>query len=150
MPEYEKINLQDQANKAGDLLLSNQGEAYQIAMGIKPPPEGLRALAVFKAVEKRAFAQGDVEMIRDLATQSTVNQELSTAAQTVGLARGRDTGSPVDAISEVNKVREDMAKKRNPKVKEATDAEVKTAKEHISKAIPKESWVSFVNSIRCK
>ena len=118
-------------------------------MGRKAPPTGILPESVFVAVEKRALAEGDVETLRQLATQSRLTTEATTMGQRIRTLGERDPTSPVAAIQEVQKAREEASKDRNV---EADKAEaVETAKAELKKAAPKaNAWGNFLNSIKCE
>lgn len=152
LPEYETVNLAQQAERATELLRTDYARAKSVALGQSEAPTGLRSLSVYKAVEAQALEDRDAITLRDLATYSTVPYELSVAAQEVGLARGRDATSPVDAMRSIVKAREDAAKK-TLKGKSVTRVKTKLAgelKKIVRAATPKQDvWVAFVEGLKC-
>ena len=149
--EYSTINHEDQAKRSIDLVNKDYELAKRIAIGEEQAPDGLKNLSVYNAVKVRAIREGDTSTIRDLGT-SKVAKELSEAAQTLGLAERRDPLDPVNAIRDLSKTKEEMAKKRL-KVKDLTKIHkdtIKEIKESIKKTSPtKQSWSDFVKSIQC-
>ena len=109
--EYSTINHEDQAKRSIDLVNKDYELAKRIAIGEEQAPDGLKNLSVYNAVKVRAIREGDTSTIRDLGT-SKVAKELSEAAQTLGLAERRDPLDPVNAIRDLSKTKEEMAKKR--------------------------------------
>lgn len=151
VPEYEGMDMKEQAKAAGELISGDYEKAKRIAMGLEKPDGSLRVGSVFKAVEMKAIADGDKETLRDLAHSKTTRAATSYG-QEIKAFDGRDPYSPVDAIARIDQALETKAKKRLPKGK--TLANAKTAiKTEISKKIreraTKESWASFVDSIAC-
>jgi len=150
-PEYAKVNVAKQADAATKLLDSNPDKAYNIAMGRELPPEGLLPESVFTAVENRALKTGDVATLRDLATSSSLSSEATAMGQRIRMLAERNPDSAVAKIQEVVKAREDAALRRT-KSKDLTQAKKKVSeqiKKEISKTNTKQSWASFVESIKC-
>jgi hypothetical protein len=78
--EREKMNVEDQARQANQILAENPDYAKQIAMGQKPAPEGVNNAAVFMSVYKDALARGDLPTLIDLANRSRLTNQLFTEA----------------------------------------------------------------------
>lgn len=151
LPEYQQIDMKDQAAKAADLVTSDPDTARAIAMGEKAAPKGLLPESVMVAVEHQATTAGDVDTLKSLA-----NSKLASSATTMGQrirALGeRDTASPVDAIRQVQDARAEALKSRGIDVGKSTDDAVASARTEIQKAVkstPRPSWEDFVNSLTC-
>ena len=144
--------MKEQADKA--LAIGNENPALfkDIAFGRKNPPEGILPQAFEIALEHMARESGDVSTIRELGSSETVSGMATTAGQMVRMYGERDPESPVSAIREITKVREESATKRSKTgnlAKEKSDT-VKQIKNEIKKVRPpKESWESFVRSLQC-
>lgn len=151
LPEYNRVSMEDQAAKAADLIEKDYEAAKDIAMGNKAPPKGVLPESVFVAVEKRALAEGDVETLRRLATQSRLVSEATTMGQRIRTLGERDPTSPIDAIQEVQQAREAALEARGTKdVEAAKKAVVDEAKDAIKQAAPKvPAWEKFLDSIQC-
>lgn len=144
LPEYQKMNMKEQAQMATELMKENYDHAKKVALGEEKPPEGLHPEAVFTAVEERALKDGDVATLRDLATRSTLTSEATTMGQRIKLLDERNPESPVKAIRDVTKAREKVASKD-------IKGTVKEIKAEIDKAKPtKQSWTDFIKEIQCK
>lgn len=152
LPEYRVVSMADQAARAVDLLDSDPDFARAIAMGEKPPPDGLLPESVFVAVEKRAIAEGDIETLRKLATESHLVSEATTMGQRIRTLGERDPASPVAAIQTLQKAREAVARARGTKdIEAATESAVTDMKREIAAAVPpKNVWLDFIQSIECK
>ena len=152
LPEYKTINLKDQALKAQDLLAKDQERARRIAMGEELAPEGLLPESIFVAVENQAVKAGDVSTLRALAVSSQLTTEATTMGQRIRMLGERDPESPVTAINEVVKARQESAQKRL-KTKETTkltEKDVSDIRNEIKKtAATKETWADFIRSIQC-
>jgi len=153
LPQYKSVSMKDQAAKALDLINSDYKNARDIAMGRVAPPEGILPESVFVAVEDKALKEGDVNTLRDLATQSSLVGEATTMGQRIRSLAERDEASPVEAIKEVQNAREKAAQGKLAKGDTLEKAKGRIAddiKREIKKTAPKkEDWSSFVNSIKC-
>lgn len=152
LPEYEKVDMKDQAQKAKDLIDKDYDQARRIAMGEEKPPEGLLPESVFVAVENKAIADRDVNTLRDLSVLSNLTTEATTMGQRIRTLAERNPDSPTGAIKEIQIAREKAAAKRLgvKDVKQAKSRIVKEIKEKIVKvAYKKEDWKSFIESIEC-
>lgn len=148
-PEYQTVNIADQAKQAAELLKSDPDRAIEIAMGRGVPPNGLLPESVFVAVENYATANKDVNLLRELATSSSLSLEATGMGQRIRMLGERNPDSAVAAMQKVADAREAAAKKRyGPKAKETIKKQIK---ESIKKASPKKhDWATFLESIVCK
>lgn len=148
LPEYQTVNVADQASRATELLKSNPEQAKRIAMGQELPPEGLLPESVFTAVENRALANKDVETIRDLATASTLTKEATGMGQRIRMLAERNPASAVSAIQDIQVAREARAQKifgKNGANKIKSEIQIE-----LRRAAPKaKDWASFLDEIRC-
>lgn len=147
-PEYQTVNIAEQAKLAASLIESDPSHAIEIAMGRELPPHGLLPESVFVAVENYATENKDVNLLRDLATSSTLSLEATGMGQRIRMLGERNPNSAVHAMQEVSDAREAAAKKKyGPKAKEKIKAEIKVS---IKKANPKKhDWTAFIASIKC-
>jgi hypothetical protein len=149
LPEYQTVNVKDQAAKAVALLESDPERARNIAMGQgAQPPKGLLPESVFVAVENRALQSGDVQTLQDLASQSTRSMQATRMGQRIRLLGERNPNSPVKAIQDIERARsagisdEKLAQTRN-KIQTELSVEMK-------KVAPKvKDWATFLESIKC-
>lgn len=152
LPQYKEVNMQDQASRASELIKADYEQAKRIAMGHEPPPKDVLPESVFVAVENKAIADGDVNTLRNLATESKLVGEATTMGQRIRTLAERDMESPVGAMKDVAKTREEALQKRlkNTTVDKAKQNIVNNIKKEIRKAVPsKESWASFISSLEC-
>jgi len=151
LPEYEKINIKDQATKARKLLEDDYPRAERIALGKELPPEGILPESVFIAVENRAIKNKDVNTLRRLATESGLSNEATLMGQRIRTLAERVEDSPTAAMAKVIKNRKEYyALKHKTPLDEAIKRETDKIKEDIKKSAPKkDDWLDFVNSITC-
>jgi hypothetical protein len=151
LPEYEKINIKDQATKARKLLEDDYPRAERIALGKELPPEGILPESVFIAVENRAIKNKDVNTLRRLATESGLSNEATLMGQRIRTLAERVEDSPTAAMAKVIKNRKEYyALKHKTPLDEAIKQETDKIKEDIKKSAPKkDDWLDFVNSITC-
>lgn len=144
--EYSPTTIKDQAAQAAKVL-ENPQAVKDILSGAEKLPDGLRTGAFIKAVEDRAQASGDVETLRDLA-KSPLTAETSLHAQELRMLRERNPASPVNLIKDVQKTREDIAKKRGQR--QTVQDVIKDIKREVERVKPKpRDWAAFVDSIKC-
>jgi len=147
LPEYQTVNMKDQAQKASDLINKDYELAKKIAMGEEQAPKGVIPESLFVAVENKAIKEGDVNTLRDLATASRLSTEATTMGQRIRTLGERNPDSPVGAIKSIQEVR---SKKIGKKIESQKIQIVKEIKDHIKQARPKkEDWSSFVKSLEC-
>jgi hypothetical protein len=151
LPEYAKVNVADQAKAATDLLQTNRETAINIAMGHELPPEGILPESVFVAVENHAIQIGDVELLRQLATASSLPTEATGMGQRIRMLAERDPNSAVTAMKKVMTVKEEAATKKYgdlTKVKQKIKNQIKT---ELKKTVPKaKDWQGFIDELTCK
>lgn len=152
LPQYQQVNLEDQAARASELVESDHAKAKRVAMGQETAPEGLLPESVFTAVEDKAINDGDASTLRDLAVTSSLSLEATAMGQRIRALGERSPESPVGAIKEVQTAREQAAIKKT-KTKDIRSAQKKIAgdiKESIKKSAPKVSdWESFITELEC-
>lgn len=147
-PEYAVVKVAEQAAAAADLLKTDRKHAVDIAMGRSLPPDGLLPESVFVAVENYAIATKNVALLRDLATSSGLSMEATGMGQRIRMLAERDPESPVAAMQQVSKAREQGAiRKFGPKPKDNVVVEIR---KEIRKAAPTlKNWAAFVDSLKC-
>lgn len=151
LPEYKTVNLKDQATKAADLLANDPDKAFRIAMGEEKAPEGVLPEMVLDAVERAAIKNGDAKTLLDLAN-SKLSTEATAMGQRIRALGERDQDSPVKAMQDVIKSREEIGKKKygEKDLKKVKTKVVDDIKKEIKKAAPKkQDWNDFINSIKC-
>jgi hypothetical protein len=151
-PEYNKVNMKEQADLATKLLNDDPERARRIAMGEELPPSNILPESIFTALENKALKLDDVETLRDLATKSTLSSEATAMGQRIRALAERHPDSPIAKIAEVQKERVKAVEKKlkGKTIKKAKAEEVEKIKKEIKKAAPKkETWDEFVSSITC-
>lgn len=151
LPEYNQLKIKDVSEKATSLVTADYDRAKRIAMGHEESLEGVPPEAVFIAVQNKAFADGDLQTIRDLATSSTLISEATTMGQRLRILAERDPESPVTAHTEVIKEKEKVFEKKTKKKASVEKKKVvNELKEVKKKSAPKlKDWNSFIESITC-
>jgi hypothetical protein len=153
LPEYQTMNMEEQAKMSADLINSDYPKALRVAMGQENPPKDLREASVFEAVKMKALKDGDVETLRSLATQSTVPSKLTAYGQEIKAADVKNPEDPVSAMQEVKKEREKKFERlnKNRPIEKAKKETVEQIRKEIKKKTvrSKETWEMFVNRIKC-
>lgn len=149
-PEYNKVNMKEQADLATKLLTDDPERARRIALGEELAPNNILPEAIFTALENKALKLGDVETLRDLATKSTLSTEATAMGQRIRALAERNPDTPVAKIMEVQKERSKKFEKKGTTVKQAKKDEVEKIKKKIKEAAPKvDEWESFIKEIQC-
>ncbi len=146
-PNYKTIGLADQADRAVKLITADYAKAKRIALGMEEAPDGLYPEAVFVAVEKEAIANGDIALLRLLATKSRLSEEATIMGQRTRLLGERNKDiSPVSVIQDVA-----QSRKRTLETQKLLDQKDKIIEEGQA-AIAKfeDDWNVFLDSIVCK
>jgi len=151
LPEYDKVTVKEQAEKATDLVLNNYDEALAVALGKKRPQGGLLPESVFTAVEQHAIDNKNIDVLRRLATESGLTGEATQMGQRLRMLAERNPESAVSNMQDVVKARAKAVEKKTgkttAKAKEETAKEIKSK---IKQSIPtKQDWSSFIDSIKC-
>lgn len=149
LPEYQRLNMKEQAGKAIAFMDKDYEAAKAVAMGRRQPPADLHPASVAVAVEKRATAEGDVETLRQLAT-SPLATRVTTAAQTIRILGERDKGSPLAAITELQQAREAYVAKTVDIPAEKTKIAAEIKAEVRAGASKPDAWKSFIRDLTCK
>ncbi len=152
LPEYAQVNVKQQAKEAKKLLKDDPDRALRIAMGQELPPEGLLPESVFVAVEEQAIKNKNVDVLRDLATQSNLSLEATGMGQRLRMLAERKPNSPIKIIADVQKSREAKLLKKRANRGKTIDGMKKEVAKDIKKEIkvPKrEDWGAFIKSIEC-
>lgn len=147
-PEYETVTVPEQAKMAADLIRKDPAKAVRIAMGAEHPEGGLLPESVFVAVENHATANKDVNLLRELATTSSLSSQATAMGQRISMLAARDPNSAVAAIQKISKAREEAAAKRyGPKAKAAAKAQIRVEIK-AANSNPK-TWKAFIEQITC-
>jgi hypothetical protein len=146
LPEYRTANMAEHTAKAAQLLADDPALARRVALGEENPPAGMIPELVFKVVEDKATAEGDVATLRDLASGDLTRQATDMGRRIRALGE-RDPESPVAAIQKIADARGGGAKNVTVSIADA----VKELKTHLETAttIDAGAWGKFIDSIRC-
>ena len=106
--EYDKINLEDQANRAAELVIKDVEYAKDIINGKQELPSNLRGVALISALEDYAVKNRDVQLLQDIAN-SRMTSETSVHAQEMRLMAERAPESPLAALKRIREAREKKA-----------------------------------------
>jgi hypothetical protein len=148
LPEYSKVNMKDQAEKATKLIAEDEQKANRIALGREQPPAGLLPESVLVAVENKAIADGNIDLLRELAHGDRVG-EASVMGQRIRTLAERDPESLVGAIQKVSEARKAALERRiGQSAEKAVAAEVRQIRSAKPK-VTKETFASFVDSLKC-
>ncbi len=149
LPEYQVVNMADQAAKASDFMAKDFELAKKVAKGDALPPADLLPEAVFVAVENAAIKAKDVNLLRELAT-GKLTGEATTMGQRIRTLAERDPESPVTAMKDIVRVREEKAARTEKNIPKAKRQTVNELKKELNKSRPtKQNWNEFIKSITC-
>lgn len=149
LPEYRHMDMNEQAKMAADLIKRDPELAMKVALGEVPSPvHGLHSESVYTAIRIAAREAGDVEVMRQLATQSSVVSDATTLGQRI---KALDSGQESDPVSIMQDVK--AAREKNLGTKKIAK-ETKTIANDIKESIKKSSsgrvsWEEFVKEIQC-
>jgi len=148
-PEYANVNKADQLKAAVNLLQTDPDKAVRIAMGQEHPPEGLLPESAFIAVSHQAQKTGDVDLLRRLATESSLTSEATGMGQRISMLTEHAPHSAVSGIRAVSEARRAAVEKRLGKpVAKATQDEVRAIKAAKPK-VTRETVDSFIEGLKC-
>lgn len=150
-PEYNKVNMKEQAQFASDLITNEPDKAMRIAMGQEPPPAHILPEAVFTAVEAKAVKEGDIDTLTKLATESNMSSQATAMGQRIRALGERDDASPINIIKNLSDERKAFAeKKANKQLKSSTENTVSRIREEIKATASKRpNWEEFVQQLSC-
>lgn len=144
---YQSRTVADQAAKVADFITKNPDDMRAIVSGDKALPSDMSASMFIKGVEEHATLNGDVGLIRDIAS-SPLTSDTSIHAQELRFLAERDQSSAVDAIKDLERTRAKAAEGRD--LSREKDATIKEIKDSIKNAAPtKQTWGEFIDSIKC-
>lgn len=133
--------------------LSDWEKAQRMALGHEETPKHIDRQILFNAVKNKAESDGNLELMRSLAS-SPINTERSVLAQKLGAAAvNNNPDSAVSRMTELAQAKEAAVSKRlkSGNVEKARSAMTKTIKTEIKKFTPdNKKWQAFLNEIRCK
>lgn len=148
LPSYKTRNMDQIAGKVSDFITNNYELAKKIALGEAPEQDGLRQPELYTGIRVKAEAEGDISTLRDLALSEKASALATEAGQRVQALNSNAENSPIEAIKEVKKSREEAIKEKvSPKERKSM---VKDIQKEIKKVRPKiEDWNSFIDSLEC-
>lgn len=148
LPQHAKVNMKEQAQFATDLLAKDEQKALDIATGKAEPPSHILPESVYVAVENKALREGNVDILRQLAS-STRTGEASVMGQRIRTLGERNQDSPVTMMRQVSEAR---VKAVETKTGQSVSKNVNKMAKQIDKTIKRptrQDWASFVNDLRC-
>lgn len=152
LPSYKTRDMAEIAKQVDAFITKDPELAKKIALGEAPEQDGLRAQELFTGLKIKAEKEGDVNALRDLALSDKASTMATELGQRVKALDSRSEDSPIEAIKEVKKAREDaLVKKSKSKNIESQKKEIiKEIKKEVKKNAPtKETWKSFVDALQC-
>lgn len=143
LPVQQVEHLKDQAFIMGKIIDEDPELLKEIAKGKATYP-GLNPSHAFITVKNQALKNGDLELLRELATSpSAVPQQATEAGR---LIQALDESSD-DAFKNIKKV----VDSRKNAVKDKITREAASIKKQVKKSIPKkDDWIAFLEEIKCK
>jgi hypothetical protein len=150
LPEYKVNHFSEKMPKVRELVKSDPETAKQIAYGEAPTkfdaPQGLFA----KAVEDWARESGDTETLQNLARAKTSSEKYTRYGQEIGSLGYRDPESPVVAIEDIMKSRQERAnlsgKAIDPKVGAEDITRLNAEIDRLNKELEKRTSEATINA----
>lgn len=164
LPTYRRVSMAVQAKAASQLVNADYETAKAIAMGHQAPPIGLLPESVYTAVKNAAMANGDVDTLYALATQSRLLTTATEMGQRIrALADTNVLLSPVSAVQAVQAAREAQLARRlsgevikaKPsaaavaKLDAAKDAAEGEIKDTVRAQASTDKWSDFLSTLAC-
>lgn len=149
IPEYDKMNMKDQAKKVFKLIDEDYDRAVRIALGKELPKDDVLPESVLIGVKNQALKDGDTDLLIRLATdEEGVAKGTTLLGQRI---KALDEGMEYDAFRNIRRVVENRKKNMTEKgAKEAKNIKAK-ARKIIEEAKPnKYDWQNLVKEITCK
>jgi hypothetical protein len=148
LPQYSKVDMKEQARLTTELMQNDEARAIRIATGQEVPPAHILPESVFTAVELKAQATGDIDLLRQLA-HSSLTTEATAMGQRIAALAQRNTGSAVTSIREITQARtKAIEAKLKTTAAKATSNEIKAIRAAKPK-VTRETFASFVDSLKC-
>ena len=145
IPTHEVMNMKNESLKAVDYITKNPEEAKAVALGDVVPKSDVFAEHVYNALEIKAFKEGDVALMRELATSKVPTE----AGQRLKALDSIDPNSPVKIMRDLQKTREQALGKKGG-VKQNITRETESIKSEIKNTVSKRpTWESFIEEIKC-
>jgi len=145
LPEYETMNMKEQAQLASNLINSDFEKAKRVAMGQEILEGKLLPESIFIAMKNWAKQNKDVALIRQLAKSHTVEQT-TFMGQRIRALGETDPNDPVKIIREIGEAR---AKKAKITKRELSEEERKIQAEIKRVRKTEQDLEDFINSIVC-
>jgi len=150
LPDYDKVNIKVQKEKAADIALNDWDKALRIAMGEESPPNGVLPESLFVAVEDIATWNKDIETLRKLGVLSGLTKEGSYMGQRIRMLAERNPYSSTSKIQQVVKEKVKFIEEKGVSLVKEKSKNIKEIKEKISLATPDEGeWNKFISNIEC-
>jgi uncharacterized ParB-like nuclease family protein len=148
LPEYNQLDMKEQSKMAVDLLAKDEAKAIRIARGLEAPPADLLPESVFVAVENKALADGNVELMRQLA-QSSRSGEATAMGQRIRALGERDPDSAVTQIRSIADARKKAIEARTKGTVAAAVAKTSREIKANVKTPTRMDWTNFVEGLKC-
>ncbi len=108
--ETPTMPLKEQAEVGEALYRENKDAAIRVAMGLENAPGNVQASTMYKVVEHMAAKEGDAELLRKLATESTVPGVGKAYGQYNAAFAYRDPESPLTLMNDIVSARAKYSK----------------------------------------
>ena len=149
LAKYTPITKEKTINDVAEIMGDWEGSKKMAITGENIPGH-IKNQVLFNAVKNKALKEGDYNLMRELAG-SPIASERSLHAQELGSAAfNNETDDVVVHMQDVAKSREKavLSRIKEPTLAKAQEKVIKEIKAKIPK-IPKETWGSFIDSIKC-
>jgi hypothetical protein len=126
LPEYNVLKNAPQIEVAANMIANDFARAKRIALGEESSPETTLPGFIYKGLEDYAVKNNDIELIKELGKSPFLSKEATTAGQFIQSLRNQDPLSPVNAIKEVVKAREEsFAGKKSKEIADNFSKQIK-------------------------
>lgn len=133
VPEYKTIRLADQAKRVSKLIETDPDRATRIAMGLEFAPYGIIPEMVYVGVANKAAADKNGELLRELATKSSLVSEATIMGQRIRSLGELDKNSAIKGIQKIVRTREAERDKRADKVEKNLKKDIAKEEKKLAK-----------------
>ena len=109
LPEYNVRKNQPQIDQASKIISEDLPRAVRIALGQEEAPNTILPGFIYKGLEDFAVRNGDIKLLRKLGQSPYLSEQATTAGQFIQSLRNQDPLSPVEAMKDIIKTRQESS-----------------------------------------
>lgn len=144
-PQYERMNIRENLDRAIDFVESNYLKAKRVALGLENPPANITEIAIRRAMAAKAQLDGDMALYEQLVRSRTLR--LTRMGQEIASEKGAvDQDNPEFYLQELVSRRMDIAAKQLPMPASATQKNVIAKIINNQKVSSKEKVNAYIDS----